>query len=773
MTSSDLSVRNVGRSLIFRLILLVGLVLLLVMCAWADYNINSYREKVLDGIIKEVDRLGSTIRLGAHYAMMLNSRDDINEIIKNIGRQEQILNIRIFNKQGEIKFSNLPEEVDRKTTIKDDACFICHKTDPPLREVELASRTRMFTVQNGSGRSIGLISPIYNEAGCSSETCHYVHPPDKQVLGALDVVVSLKDIDDALVAYRNRTIAFASVSFLATSAIIALFLVIFVNRPIRQLINRTKRIGRGQFSRTEHAGGSGEIGLLSAAISNMEMEIKRNQDELKEQKFEYQELFEQVPCFVTVQDRDLHLIRCNREFRDHFSPGPGDKCYKVYKGRTERCDPCPVLLTYNDGMPRFIEETGVAKDGRITHWFGRTAAVRDRNGDISAVMEMSVDITEIKHLEEEIRKSERKYRSIFHNMPHPIFVLDRKNLMILDCNDSMTTTYGFTKDEIINTSFLHLFEDVEQQQYALEIRTSDSLNLARQLTKEGRSIIVNIRVSPWEYLGRQALLVSVSDITKRRLAEQQLLQASKMATLGEMATGVAHELNQPLTVIKMASLYIANRIKKKAEIKEETLKMVTEDISGAVDRASKIISHLQEFGYKADVKRERVHVNTVLGKAYDLIGQQLKGRSIQVEKDLRDVPDILADANRLEQVFINLIINARDAIKAKEKLYGEREFARKIMLRTKSRDGKVVIEIEDTGTGIPKTIVDKIFEPFFTTKKVGCGTGLGLSISYGIVQDYDGSIRVDTVEGEGTVFTIEFPVWEEAGTGKSEASARS
>ena len=124
-----------------------------------------------------------------------------------------------------------------------------------------------------------------------------------------------------------------------------------------------------------------------------------------------------------------------------------------------------------------------------------------------------------------------------------------------------------------------------------------------------------------------------------------------------------------------------------------------------------------------------------------------------------DLPSVMADSNRLEQVFINLLINARDAIEAK---WGgnveQKAKAKKIFLKTHAKNGRAVVEIADTGTGIPPGIIDKIFEPFFTTKQVGKGTGLGLSISYGIIQDYDGVIRVKSREEEGSRFIIEFPV---------------
>jgi histidine kinase len=236
-----------------------------------------------------------------------------------------------------------------------------------------------------------------------------------------------------------------------------------------------------------------------------------------------------------------------------------------------------------------------------------------------------------------------------------------------------------------------------------------------------------------------------------------------MTTLGEMATGVAHELNQPLSVIKTASSFLSKKVKKNEEIKDEILQTLTEEIESHVDRASKIISHMREFGRKSEVSRERVHVNETLDRAHEIFSQQLKLREIEVIKEYEeDLPHILADSNRLEQVFINLLINARDAIEEKLNDGGHTEGEKKIFLKTSHQGRMIKIEVKDTGKGIPESILDKIFEPFFTTKKVGKGTGLGLSISYGIVQDYDGTIKVETEQDKGSNFVIMFPVSDEA-----------
>ena len=253
-------------------------------------------------------------------------------------------------------------------------------------------------------------------------------------------------------------------------------------------------------------------------------------------------------------------------------------------------------------------------------------------------------------------------------------------------------------------------------------------------------------------------LVTTSDITQRLETEQQLIQASKMATLGEMATGVAHELNQPLSVIKTASRFFMKKINKRQKIADDVLLTMAEEIDSYVDRATKIISHMRQFGRPSDVTLEKVQVNETLKKALEILGQQLKVRGIELIWDLEpDLPLILADAGRLEQVFINLLINARDAIDELWQSQPHQKGEKQITLKTQSNSQEITVTVSDTGPGIPDSILDRIFEPFFTTKKVGQGTGLGLSISYGIVRDLKGSIRAFSRAGKGASFVIKFP----------------
>ena len=748
---------NLRRSLAAKLILTVGLTLLITISTWAYFNINYQENKLMQNIVAGTDRLTNTIKLGTHYAMMSNSRADINQIITNIGKQEEIETIRIFNKDGQIKYSNQPSEVDQITNIKAEACDICHKTDPPPSQLELTERIRIFDSSKGY-RLLGIIGPICNEPGCATDNCH-VHPQGKKILGALDVVISLADTDKEILTAGKGIIGLAAIVFLVTSTIIFLFVLRFVNQPIRKLIDGTRMIARGGDPGKVDVDQDDEMGQLATAINQMGMEIGEKQAELNKQKDEYQTLFEQVPCLITVQDKNFKLLRYNDEFAENFDPEWGDYCYHAYKGRNEKCVNCPVEKTFEDGQSHHGEESGLNKDGSEAHWIFRTTPIKNDQGEIIAAMEMSLNITQRKQLEKKLEKSEKKYHEIFNNMPNPVFVLDNDTLEIIDCNDSVPAVYGYTKDEVITKSFLYLFSEEERDRYAVLIKNSTMINQVKQLNHQRRPLTVNIRISPAEYPGKKVLLVTTSDITKRLETEQQLIQASKMATVGEMATGIAHELNQPLSVIKTVSSFFIKKIDKKESIEDGILFKMLSKIDSNVDRAAKIINHMRQFARKSDMDLEKVQVNEVLQNAFEIFSQQLKVRGIEVLWDIDSgLPRINADPGRLEQVFINLLLNARDAIEEK---WGPQESGpvdKRIVLKTKIDGSNVVCKVCDTGKGVPQSITDKIFEPFFTTKEVGEGTGLGLSISYGIVKDCGGSIKVVPHTPEGVCFVLKFPV---------------
>jgi C4-dicarboxylate-specific signal transduction histidine kinase len=250
--------------------------------------------------------------------------------------------------------------------------------------------------------------------------------------------------------------------------------------------------------------------------------------------------------------------------------------------------------------------------------------------------------------------------------------------------------------------------------------------------------------------------------------QEQLVQAGKLATLGELTTGVAHELNNPLNNI---GLVLGNCIDL-IELGQIDSKRLLGELGSAlvqVRKASEIITHLRTFGRLAPVSRERVSINRVVRQALALMQEQLRLRQIEVVLELSpDEPLVLGSPIQLEQVLVNLIANARDALVGAAK--------KRITIATSAPDD-VVLTVTDTGSGIPRGLEQRIFDPFFTTKEVGSGTGLGLSITYGIIREHEGAIAVSSPPPGGARFTITLPLAPterlRAGAGEDEAACAS
>jgi PAS domain S-box-containing protein len=365
-------------------------------------------------------------------------------------------------------------------------------------------------------------------------------------------------------------------------------------------------------------------------------------------------------------------------------------------------------------------------------------------------------------LQEQVIKSEEKYRSVFNNDPNPIFIISPHTFQILDTNQTAQDCYGYTKPELVKLSFFALGEegetDVRHGFQRLEKGHSIFFPKQRQYKKGRQAFFVNLNVTRAEYGGRDVLIATTTDITATVEKEAQLIQAGKMTTLGVMAAGMAHEINQPLSVIQVSADYILKMLRRGRPLDDAEMKSVAEDIIAHVGRASSVITHVRNFSRQAEIVRSRVDINNPIRDVFKILGHQLKAHEIEVELDLDPViPPIMADHNRLEQVFVNLVSNAIDAIDEKREHPEIADRTRRLRIRSYADNGQVVAEVSDTGIGMPEHVRSKLFEPFFTTKGTGKGTGLGTSISYGIVRDYDGRIDVESAPGHGANFKLTFP----------------
>ena len=340
-------------------------------------------------------------------------------------------------------------------------------------------------------------------------------------------------------------------------------------------------------------------------------------------------------------------------------------------------------------------------------------------------------------------------QNIIESIDAGILVLDLEG-QVVRWNRAMETLYGTPRDramgclldEIFPASFLEALRGSLVLGRQEEIAHIYKLHLP---TPDGRSLMVNVSVAPFQVGSgeRWGTVLILEDITARVSLEQQLQHSEKMASVGLLAAGVAHEVNTPLTGISSYAQMLRQGLGG-----ADPQAALLEKIETQAFRASKIINSLLNFSRSGRAEFESMSLNKVILDVLSLLEHQLERSRIKVRKELdQTLPAIRGNENRLQQVFFNLILNARDAMRGGGWL----------TLVTRAEDGAVVAEVRDTGHGIKSENIKRIYDPFFTTKGFGRGTGLGLSVTYGIVQEHGGAIFVDSTPGQGTAFSLTLP----------------
>lgn len=360
----------------------------------------------------------------------------------------------------------------------------------------------------------------------------------------------------------------------------------------------------------------------------------------------------------------------------------------------------------------------------------------------------------------ELSMSEKKFRGIFEGSMDMIFVLDDQ-LRFEDINPAGLKTLGYDSPEqlVSQVSLVDLCMS-EEDERGLTGELEQTRSIANRecslRDRSGHEIIILLSVkAAKDETGRIKSYEGVAkDITSRRRMERQLQQADRLASLGQTAAGIAHELNTPLGVILGYSQLLLRACDENDAVAKDLLV-----IEKQTKNCKRIVEDLLKFARDSETTKSTTDLAKCFEEVISLLGRQFEKEGITVRTELEpDLPVLLADAEKLKQVFVNLLVNARQAISGNGEIL--------IAAETDPIRNRIRISVSDNGCGMSQEVMDKIFDPFFTTKPVGEGTGLGLSVSYGIVQDHGGSIEVESREGIGTTFTIHLPLTDlNAGTG--------
>ncbi len=378
-------------------------------------------------------------------------------------------------------------------------------------------------------------------------------------------------------------------------------------------------------------------------------------------------------------------------------------------------------------------------------------------GDAKYILCMVRDMTERILAEKVLRRSEERFRTVLEDMDNGYFELDPRGYYTF-VNDAMCKILGLSRAEIVARHFSN-FIDPSDDKFIDNSRAIISEVTARGVTRsgmfgtivkgDGSRRIIGVSASPMK--DTAGVITGVRgitrDITDRIKMEQQLLIASKLASIGELAAGVAHEINNPLTAIMGYAQLLANDDEVPVNIKSDLEKIYNQS-----QRAARIVQNLLTFARNYTPEKSVIDLNELILKTLELRSYEHKVGNTEVITELQSgLPGISADENQIQQVILNVIINAEQSIAVKKK-------AGTIKIVTRAAEDKIRISISDDGPGIPREILDRLFDPFFTTKDVGQGTGLGLSVCHGIITNHGGRIYAESVVGEGATFIIELPV---------------
>jgi len=459
----------------------------------------------------------------------------------------------------------------------------------------------------------------------------------------------------------------------------------------------------------------------------------------------YRQYFEAMPCYVTVQDRDFKVMTANTRFVKDFGNFAGRYCYQVYKQRPEKCEVCPVERTLRDGRSHRSEETIRCLDGREVSVIVYTEPILDANGEITAVMEMSTDITDLKHLQDQLHESQSKYRSLFEEVPCYISIQD-EDLNIIDANRLHRKDFG----TFLGCKCYEVYKHRTEECYPCSVRQTFADGQMR--IKEG--VVTSIKGEAINVLMHTAPICDSSGKIKyvmemsANISQVRQLQ-SQLASIGLLISSISHGIKGLLNSLN-GGIYLVN--KGLASDNRTRLQQGWEIVLRNVSRIRSMV--LDILYYAKD--REPDYMDITCVSMVDEVGGLLREKAKELNVELVNKTDdractFEADSKAVLSMLVNLTENSLDACRL-----DSRKKEHRVAINATGDEDQVCFTIEDNGIGMDRETRENAFTLFFSSKGSE-GTGLGLFIANKIVTAHGGRITLKSQRGVGTTFSVYLP----------------
>jgi len=510
----------------------------------------------------------------------------------------------------------------------------------------------------------------------------------------------------------------------------------------------------------------------------VESEIK-----LADQRSHFQRIFDYLPDPVLVLNPDYTIEEVNQTFLNRFQKKAGEligrHCYEIFHQLDEPCDRrgmvCPLPQVLKECVTGRVLQSYPGPDGTMRYDEITMSPLCPPEARRKRVIEVIKDVTAHQQLAGALSDSEEKtgqllkqatkskvfLETIVDGIEDHMMVIDL-DYRIIEVNRALLQMVGLKREDVVGKHCYEVSHHLEgpctSPDHPCPLKDAVATGKAASAThvhfdKDSREHYIHVVCHPlFDEEGRVHRVIDLSrDITKEITDRTRMLHDDKMTSLGKLSASVVHEINNPLTGILNFTKLMQRMLGKGAPGEEELGQMgdYLEIIYNETFRVSKTVSNLLAFSRKTKPEFKPVDINALLGQTLSLTEYQMRLQGIKVERQLApDLAPVMADQGWIKQAFLNLVLNALDAMPNGGSL---------ILTTKNSRRREVVVTVTDTGVGIPKEAFSQIFEPFYTTKKAGSGVGLGLSVVYGIIRDHKGVIKVDSIVGQGTTFTIRLP----------------